>query len=130
MSCKIPECTNCKCTNDGYCLKHSYLTTTDVDKIFDHMKKRLDKIFDAKNKLQEFRSMLRLAAYLSLKKYPLYKSDNSHIYLMAYKKVFTNNILQKAFINNIKLNNNDIKRYSEIKSRFGNIFYDLPIEKF
>ena len=111
MECKLEKCSNNVITDDGYCDKHGYYSSTSKEHITKHIKNYIEKIGNEKIASNQMRISNSLFFYLTHKKDFFEKNKNFHSVVILkgdefYKKMVDRNSKYKeqfqGFLNVIK----------------------------
>ena len=84
MSCKLNKCSDKVETEDGFCCKHGYYSSTNEKHISMHIKKYLNEINNLDGKEQKIKKMINLWYYMTYKKEFFLK--NKKVYVAILKK--------------------------------------------
>ena len=113
MTCNLNNCTNKAETEDGFCCKHGYYSSTSEKHITMHVKKYLDQIYDLKGKKNKTKKMINLWYYLTHKKDFILKNNNFHKTILAKAEEIQKDLVEYNFIKELEKFNN---LHDQIKS--------------
>lgn len=82
MTCNLNNCTNKIETEDGFCYKHGYYSSTSEKHIAEHIKKYLNEISNLKGKERKIKKMINLWYYLTYKKEFFLKNNKVYVTIL------------------------------------------------
>ena len=106
MSCKLKKCSDKIETDDGFCSKHGYYSSTSEKHITMHIKKYLNEISNLKGKEYKIKKMINLWYYLTYKKE----------FFLRNKKIYAATLKKAEEIQNDLIKDNYIKELEKFNS--------------